>query len=292
MSGDSRRYWAWKYAGVLRHVRQRVVDLVVERHVLVVEVLHRDLGALAEGHRPVGVERAARIDADGERVDLGVFAPAAGEEMAHRHFHGRRRLAIPIEAQDVKLRLVERGGCHPDLLDHAGAVDLAHGEGGFGGDPHRRGNLPASAQVTRGILAGAFRGHGGFALFAGEILRADRAALGVRQPGQTGQIHAQAIVLPAPAKGLAVAPRQIDQRTDRQGQHQELRLTPTPRDSPTPFHLPALSMSRVSFATNTLSFVILSEAKDLLFVGRASSHNVFRRAGTLALRRDASLRSA
>ena len=44
----------------------------------------RDPAALAEGHLPVAVERAAGIDADGQRGDLGVLAPAAGEEVADR----------------------------------------------------------------------------------------------------------------------------------------------------------------------------------------------------------------
>ena len=172
------------------------------------------LALLAEGHRPVAVERAARIDAHGQRVDLAVLAPAAGEEVAHRHFDRRLGLAVPVEAEDVEPRLVERGGRHPDLLDRAGAVDLGQRERGLGRDPHRGRDLPALAQVAGGVLAGALGGHAGLALLAGEVLRADRARLGVGQPGQVAQVHVQAVERPALCE--QVRGRQANQSTDGQ----------------------------------------------------------------------------
>ena len=140
--------------GVVRHVGQRVVDLVVE-HVMssfVADVLHGDLAALAEGHLPVAVEGAARVDADRQRGDLGVLAPAAGEEVADRAFDRGLRLAVPVDAQDGEAP--GAGGRHPDLLDGARALDVGHGEGLPGRDADGGRDLPALAQVAGRGLAG------------------------------------------------------------------------------------------------------------------------------------------
>ena len=114
--------------GILRDRGEGVIDLEVDRHGFVVEVLQRDLRLLAEGHGPVAVERAARVHADRQRADLRVAPPAAGEEVSHGHLNRRLRLAIPVKAQDEPARLVERGRRHPDVLDGPRAIQLGKRE--------------------------------------------------------------------------------------------------------------------------------------------------------------------
>jgi len=61
------------------------------------------------------------------------------------------------------------GGRHPNLLDAAGSLDFAQGEGCLGLDADRRRDFPRPSQIARGAFARALRGHAGFALFAREI---------------------------------------------------------------------------------------------------------------------------
>jgi hypothetical protein len=83
------------------HMCQRVIDLVVEDHRLLVEVGHRDLTPFAEGHRPVAVEAALGIDANRQRCHLGVLAHAAREEVAGRTFHRWRLFPIPVDSENI-----------------------------------------------------------------------------------------------------------------------------------------------------------------------------------------------
>ena len=62
-----------------------VGHLVVEHRVRTSEVLHSELGVALEGHRPVGVEAAVRIDGDHAGADLREPAPPVGEEVAERN---------------------------------------------------------------------------------------------------------------------------------------------------------------------------------------------------------------
>ena len=59
--------------------RHRLPVVVLQEADPVLEVLQGDLGTLAEPHRPVAVERAARVDTHGQRIDLAVLAPAAAD---------------------------------------------------------------------------------------------------------------------------------------------------------------------------------------------------------------------
>ena len=177
--------------GVSRHLGERVVDLVVERHLLVAQVLGGDPEALAERHLPVAVEGAARVHAHRERGDLRVAAPAGGEEVAGRHLDGRCRLAVPVEAQD---QVAPRPGRrHPDVLDGALPRDVGHGERGLRLDAHRRRDLPALAEVARGLRPRPLHGHPGLALLPGEALRADRAGLRGGEARQVAEAEAQAV---------------------------------------------------------------------------------------------------
>ena len=130
-------------SGVSRHPGQRVVDLVIDCHVLLIPVLQRDPRFLAEGHLPVAIEGAARVHAHRQRVDLAILAPAAGEEIADGAFDRRLGLVVPIEAEN-RVPPITRGR-HPNLLDAAGAFDLSQGKRFPGGDMDRGGHLPALA---------------------------------------------------------------------------------------------------------------------------------------------------
>ena len=48
----------------IRHIGQRVIDLVIYAHIFVGNVGHGDATALFKGHFPIAVERTARVDAD------------------------------------------------------------------------------------------------------------------------------------------------------------------------------------------------------------------------------------
>ena len=161
--------------GVLGDFGQRIIDLPVDDRVRIgIAILQRDAGALAERHLPVAIERAARIDADGERTHLRVAPPAAGEEIAERRLDGRLLLAVPIDAQDEVAP-----------ADSAGVIQICWIAPGPSISPkrdllarldaHRGRNLPAAAEAARVDRAGPFRRHAAAALLAGEVLRADRA---------------------------------------------------------------------------------------------------------------------
>src|SRR6266487_1173152 len=96
-------------------------------------------------------------------------------------------LRRPSRAEDEMPPGTGRG--HPDVLDHALALDLAHGEGLAGPDPDRWRDLPAAAQVARRVRARALGRHPTLALIAREVLRADRARACLGQSRETA--HAQ-----------------------------------------------------------------------------------------------------
>ena len=196
--------------GLFGHGRERVVDLVVERLLREAAVLHRDLEALAERHLPVGVERAARVHAHRERRDLGVAAPARGEEVADRGLHRRRGLAVPVDAEDEIPPGSRRR--HPDVLDRAFALDLAHGEGLAGRDLDRRRDLPAPAKITGDVRARPLRGHSALALLAREVLGADGARARLGQARQAA--HAEG------PEDVVFGPQRRGDRRDR-GDHGE-----------------------------------------------------------------------
>ena len=171
-------------------VGQRVVDLVVHRHRVVRAVFERHAAPPAKRHRPVAVERAARIDADRKRGDLHVFLPAAAEEIADRALHRGRLLFLPVDAQDRAAPLTGRR--QPNVLDRAGALDVRDLKHRARLDDDIRVHLPARAEVARRIARRtAFeRAHAALPLFPGEILRADRAGLCVRQARKIAHVHA------------------------------------------------------------------------------------------------------
>lgn len=55
------------------------------------------------------------------------------------------------------------------------------------------GNLPTLAQVAGRALARARGGHGGFALFAGEVFRADRTRLGLGDAVEVAEVEIKAV---------------------------------------------------------------------------------------------------
>jgi len=55
-----------KIGGVRWNIGEGVIDLVIEHHILLIDILHGDAAFLPKRHGPVAVEGAAWIDADGE----------------------------------------------------------------------------------------------------------------------------------------------------------------------------------------------------------------------------------
>jgi len=116
-----------------------------------------------------------------------------GKEITYGSFHRRRRFAIPVDAQYGIAEMA--GGSHPDVLDGPGALNLRHRESLFGFDAHVGRNLPALAEVACGPHRRTVSGHAAFALFAGKILRADRARLGAREARQVSHAQIQPVVI-------------------------------------------------------------------------------------------------
>ena len=75
-----------KAGGILRHLGEGIVNLIVENHLLGRRIRHRDAATFPEWHRPVAVESAPRIHAHGERGDRGILTPSAGKEVTYRAF--------------------------------------------------------------------------------------------------------------------------------------------------------------------------------------------------------------
>ena len=69
-------------------------------------------------------------------------------------------------------------------------------------DVDGRGDFPTLAQLARGVVAGAFGGHAGLALFAGEVLRADRPGLGFRDAVEVADVGTKSVKLRSAAKAL------------------------------------------------------------------------------------------
>ena len=186
--------------GVGRDVRERVVDLVVEAHLLLADVLHRHARATPERHEPVAVERAAGIHADGKRGDLRVLVVGAREEVAHGALHRRRGLVVPVHADNGMPP--ELRGRHPDVLDRAGPLDVRKRQRLTGRNLDERVHLPALAE-----LAGAARRVGDVALVlvrdrigqragvarAGEVLGADRARACIGEAAERRHVGRQAV---------------------------------------------------------------------------------------------------
>ncbi len=150
----------------------------------------REARALAERHLPVAVEGAAGIDADRKRRHLRELFPAAGEEIAGRAFDARLLLVVPVDAQD-RMAPASARQRHPDLLDRALTFDVGERERRAGLDDDIGRNLPALPEVAGLRCRGAVGGHAALALLAGEILRADRARLRIRQARQIAEMQAQ-----------------------------------------------------------------------------------------------------
>ena len=148
--------------------------------------------ALPERHLPVAVEAAGRVDGDRQRADVAALAPAVAEEVAERHFDGRRLLVVPVDAQDQS---TPPGGVdrQPDVLDRARPVDLGERDGLVRRDVDAGRDLPALTELAGGIGAGAFGRHAAGALLAGGVLRADRARLRVGEPAEIPEMRAESV---------------------------------------------------------------------------------------------------
>ena len=180
-------------ADIVRHIGQRVIELVIKRsRFFVQQVLNRDAGALAERHFPIAVEGALRIDRYRQRVDRAIFGPAVAEEIAKGRFDGWRLFIVPIEAQDQ--RAPELRKCRdPDVLNRAGSINLGERCDAVRRQMDAGRHLPALAQVLRRRPGDAIGGHAARPFFALEVLRADGARLGVGQARDIAHVQMQTV---------------------------------------------------------------------------------------------------
>ena len=159
-------------------VRQRlegIVNLVIHDGLLVRKVLQGDAAPGQKGHLPVAVEGAARIHADSHGTDLGILVPSHAEEVAHRAFHGRMGLIVPIDAQDqIPPAPLRR---QPDMTDHTRALDIGHLKDAPAFDADAGIHLPAHAQIPARMAGDSLlrRAHAALPRLSGIILRADGA---------------------------------------------------------------------------------------------------------------------
>ena len=111
-----------------------------------------DLAGFAERHRPIAVAGpAVGAVADHERLDLGFDAVADREEVAHGRVHAGRVAAIVIDAQAQQPRpaVFVVGDGHPDVVDHAGPLQIGQ-HGGLA----RNGPLAVVVRVPVGVVGG------------------------------------------------------------------------------------------------------------------------------------------
>ena len=150
-----------KVRGLLRHVRQRVIDLIVDHADDLAAVFKRDPRAFAEGHRPEAVHAAIRVHGDHGGIQLHevgvedarvVRRPHGGEKIAQRTFDARLRLTVPVHADD---HVAAHIAGHPHALNRAAALDERHFERLAGLNGVGRRNLPAAAEAARALRAGA-----------------------------------------------------------------------------------------------------------------------------------------
>ena len=115
-----------------------VVDVEIERvHFAPPLVRHCDSGVAREGHGEEGIQRLVR--AYGQRNGLieEIIAQALPEEIADGRFDARRRLAVPVHAQDQFLQVEKfrAGNGDPDVRNDAGPVLVEQRECFAGGNP-------------------------------------------------------------------------------------------------------------------------------------------------------------
>ena len=124
-SGFSRRNWAW-----VAEPGDVEIDLVghrvVQLGIFIAEVLHGKPGVALEGHWPVGVEAAVRVDGDHRGTDLSKPAPAVGEEVPERDLQPAR-MRVPVGPEHQRPPVVGVGG-EPDVGDRAGPSIVAIGK--------------------------------------------------------------------------------------------------------------------------------------------------------------------
>jgi len=178
-------------ACILWDVGQGVVDLIIEGHVFLVQVLHGDLARFPERHHPVAVEAASGIHADGQGGDLSEFSPAAGEKIPHRDLHGWFLFPVPVEPEDREAPVAGRR--HPDLLDGSRALYICQDKRLLGLDDDIGRNFPALAQVSGGFHGRPVDRHPSFAFLAAEVLGADGAALGMGQAEQVSEVEIKTV---------------------------------------------------------------------------------------------------
>jgi len=165
--------------GVFRDFGQRVVYLIIQPHLFIVDVFHRHAALFSEWHGPVAVQCTAGINAYGQRRYLFVVIPADSKEIPNRNFDRRLGFIIPVETQNRITPVPRRR--HPYLLNCAWTLDLCKCEGGTWFDPDKGIHLSSLTKIS-GSMSGRpfFQGsHASLAFFTGKIFRADGTCTGI-----------------------------------------------------------------------------------------------------------------
>ncbi len=169
-----------KIAGIGGHRSVGVVNLEVDGHGFIVEVLHRHPRPFAERHRPIGIERAARVHADRKRGQRRILSPSHRKERTHRNFDRRSRFIVPVHPENGPLPVSCRR--HPDVLNRTMVFDVGESDRLVRADDQKRIFLPSLPQVARGLGGRTMRLHAAFALFPGQVFGTNGKSLGVRKP--------------------------------------------------------------------------------------------------------------
>src|SRR5690606_12357907 len=86
--------------GVLGYLGQGVVHLIIQVHLLGTDVFHGYPTIFSKGHRPVRVERTARVYRYGQRIQGGILAPSHSEEIPYRNLNGWFFFPVPVKTQN------------------------------------------------------------------------------------------------------------------------------------------------------------------------------------------------
>ncbi len=146
---------------------------------------------LTEGHLPITIEAAKRIDAYCKRGNLRIFLPSTGEKIPYRALNRGLFLMIPIDAQNLMAPVP--GGSHPNLLNSAGAINVGDLPAFSGCYHYSRRYLPALSEFASGAGAYTLRGHPAFPFAPAKVFGADRSTFCRRHPAKIAHIHTKPV---------------------------------------------------------------------------------------------------
>src|SRR4051812_2661286 len=118
-----------KISRIIGHIREDIIHLVIEIHILISNVLHCYLTLFFEWHWPVAVECTAWVYRNCQRLQRRIFPPTHAKEIPYWCFNTGSGFIIPVNADDSVSPVA--CWCHPDMLNASGSARLSYGKSCF-----------------------------------------------------------------------------------------------------------------------------------------------------------------